>query len=83
MKSASRGGVEGGSLLAGVFGRDACPPAPGASSDRLRSHPPQEERDPAYSWVVDHLCRIEGKEERNAYYGWLEWEGRGIAKPAS
>lgn len=64
----------GASFLSGVFGPDAWPAALGGSSDRPTSHPLQEQGS-AYSWVEDYLYRIEGKEARNAYYGWAGMGG--------
>ncbi len=82
MKTAPSGGAISASGLTSVIGQDACPDARSVSSDCLTSNPSQE-RGSAYSWVEDYLYRLEGKEERSAYYNWLDWEGRAPAKPIS
>jgi hypothetical protein len=71
MSALVRGGreVEAATRAAGRYEMEE--PVRTAAAARRRE-PGGPEKDPRYSWLEDHLARLDGKEARAEYYAWLD-----------
>jgi hypothetical protein len=70
MSALVRGGreVEAATRAAGRYEMDE-PVRITAAARRRQPRGPEEDR--RYSWLEDHLARLDGKEARGKYYAWL------------
>jgi hypothetical protein len=71
MSALVRGGraVEAATRAAGRYETEE-PVRIAAAARRREPRGPEEDR--RYSWLEDHLARLDGKEARDEYYAWLD-----------